>query len=54
MEDVGCIEKGQKAHRKRKQEQESNRMHERTDTTAVQLQEKDKRCTVKCQGYLIH
>lgn len=31
----------------------SNRMHER-DRTAEQLQEKDKHCAVKCQGYLIH
>lgn len=51
---MGDIARGQKAHGKRKQEQESNRMHERRDTTAVQLQEKDKRCAVKCQGYLIH
>ena len=29
-------------------------MHERRATTAEQLQEKDKHCTVKCQGYLIH
>lgn len=32
---------------------ESDRMHERRDTTAEQLREKDKRA-VKCQGYLIH
>lgn len=34
-------------------EQGSDRMHERRETTAEQLQEKDKRA-VKCQGYLIH
>lgn len=49
------VARGQKAHGKAMQEkeQESDRMHERRDTTAEQLQEKDKRA-VKCQGYLIH
>lgn len=51
------IARGQKAHgktmREKEQEQESDRMHERRDTTVEQLQEKDKRA-VKCQGYLIH
>lgn len=37
----------------RGKEQGSDRMHERRETTAEQLQEKDKRA-VKCQGYLIH
>lgn len=49
--------RGQKAHGKamqeKEQEQESVRMHERMDTTAEQLWEKDKHA-VKCQGYLIH
>lgn len=47
---------GQRAHGKATQqkEQESNITHERRATTAEQLQEKDKHCTVKCQGYLIH
>lgn len=55
---AGGIARGQKAHGKamqeKEQEQESDRMHERRGTTAEQLQEKDKRCAVKCQGYLIH
>lgn len=54
----GGIVRGQKAHgramQQKEQEQESNRMHERRGTTVEQLQEKDKCCAVKCQGYLIH
>lgn len=46
---------GQKTHGRlvQEREQESDRMQERRDKTAEQLQEKDK-CAVKCQGYLIH
>lgn len=36
-----------------KKERKNDIMHERRDTTAEQLQEKDK-CAAKCQGYLIH
>ncbi len=49
------IARGQMTHGKAMhgKEQESNRMHEKRDTRAEQLQEKDKRA-VKCQGYLSH
>lgn len=52
----GWRDGGQKAHGKAMQEkeQDSNRIHGRRGTTAEQSQEKDKRCAVKCQGYLIH
>lgn len=52
----GGIARGQKPPgtlREKEEEQESDRLHERRDTTAEQLQEKDKHA-VKCQGYLIH
>lgn len=52
----GDIARGQKAQRKEEQEEEhaDDWMHERRGTTMEQLQEKDKRCAVKCHGYLIH
>lgn len=56
MEREEGIARGQEAHGKamREKEQERDGVHERRGTTAEQLQEKDKRCAVKCQDYLIH